>query len=492
MKHLISLVNSMKPGEVQLIQHLYSFKKNNEYKKRDRLLNMIINKEVTEDENALFILYGDKSFSAFSQLKTRLREDIMSVLLMQDPTSKYTALCAQAAFDCRRAFVQGELLLGRGVYGEALAQLTRAAKLACKYELYAEQLQIDDLMRNHLALKQGAKSFNELSRSISTALDNMAALERIKYKHYLITTPGLMETGKDYSAKGLQLLNEMEEDLEKTSSARMKFYYNLAALEFYSQTRNYDKALAHGITLLDLVENDPVVNSRANIAGVNMGIASVMLNLERNKEAVKHATQSLQLFKQGMFNELTSLHSMFFAYFRDHESEKAREVLDQAMRHKHLKGNTWMIAQWNFINAAFEFSNGNYNESLKILKKDATLTKEKGAWQWGYYMLEIMIAIELTGGDEWVDQKIEGLKKLTNKNIGKIEHENPRCVHITGVLVSLRNHGYDFYQLSLREKPLLKSLADGKLDYHWDPTGAEMIRVDEWISNKIRSIRKAG
>jgi tetratricopeptide (TPR) repeat protein len=492
MENLIALVNSLKPGEIQLVRHLYSFKNNADFKKRDKLLKLILDKEITDEETALFILYGDKSYSALSQLKTRLSDDIMNVLLLQDPSTKYTALCAQASFDCRRSLVQGEILLARGVYGEALSLLSKASKLAKKYELYAELIQLDDLLRNHLALKQGTKTFTELSESIFEALGELNRLQRVKYMHYQLLTPHLVNNGKDYAAKGSEILDELKSELDKSGSVRARFYYHLAALNYYSNISSYEDALAHGTILQELVEDNPVVESRSNIAGAKMEIASIMLNLSRNTDALDYAQQSMQYFRPGMLNELNAMHKMFFAYFRENEMDKAEELLAQALKHKQVKYNEMVAAQWLFYKAALEFRKGDYQESLKTLKKDNTLTREKSSWLWSYYTLEIMNILELSGGNEWVDNKIEALKKVAYRNIDKIESENPRSIGVFTLLISLREHGYDFYQVSLREKQTLKNLTDGKGSYHWNPAGCEVIRFDEWMLGKIMRARKAG
>lgn len=489
MENLIALVGSLKPGEIQLLQHFYSFKNNPENKKRDKLLKLALDREITNEEEVMNYLYGEKSASAFSQLKARLKDDILNVLLMQDSSVKFSTLYAQAAFDCRRSLIQGEILLARGVYQEAVSMLTRASRLAKKYELFTEQMQIDDLLRTHLVMKHNNKAFVELSESISSALGKIAGLENAKYAHYLLTVQGLYSTinpGEDITHYGNNILSDLEDEMQKNNSTRVKFYYHLTALDHHSRTHNYDHAQLHGQSLLNLVENDPIVQSRTNIAGTRMELANVMLNLSNNKDAITLAQQSMQQFKPGMVNELNALYKLFFAHFRENDIEAAEPVLQKALKHKQLKFNDMLNAKWLLIKAAVEHCKGEYDQSMRTLKKDNTLTRDKTGWLWGYYLVEIMNLFEMNGGNDWVDTRVETLKKVAYRNMQKLSMENARAVLMLKLLQSLIAHKYDFTDTINREKASIEKLKKAEGAYYWNPTGYEIFRFDEWLLKKAK------
>jgi tetratricopeptide (TPR) repeat protein len=492
MENLTALVDSLRPGEIQLIQHLYSFKNNPENKKRDRLLRLIVEKEARDEDTALFILYGDKSYSAFSQLKGRLKEDIMNVLLMQDASVKFTAKCAQAGFDCRRTIIQGEILLARGVYQEAIAMLTRASKMARKYELYPEQIQIDDLLRNHLTIKSGEKPFNELSTSILSAIENIDRLQRVKYNHYMIIKPELLKSiGKDFAVVAPQIIKELEEEVQKSDSVKVKFYYHLAAVHYYIHIMSFEEALSHGLQLLQLVETEPTVSTRANLAGAKMELSDIMLHLSRNKEALEYAQQSMEYFKAGMLNELAAMYKMFFAYFQGNNIEAASEILQKALKHKQLKYNEQLSGQWMLLKAAYEFRKGEFSAASKTLKKDNTLARDRSGWLWGYHLLDIMAMFELSDNSGWVDNKIDSVKKIIYRHGEKLADENPRFLCIFRLLQHLVNNGYDFTATAEQERSALDRLVKGEGKYRWNPAGPEIIRFDQWLLSKVKPARKA-
>jgi tetratricopeptide (TPR) repeat protein len=493
MENLTALVDSLRPGEIQLIQHIYSFKNNPDNKKRDKLLRLIVEKEATDDDTALLILYGDKSYSAFSQLKARLKDDILNVLLLQDPSVKFTARYAQAAFDCRRAIIQGEILLARGVYQEAISVLTKAAKTARKYELYAELTLAEDMIRTHVTMKPGSKLFNEYSASINDAITDLERLQRVKHDHYLLTRPELCRsTGKSITVVGKEILRQLEEDMKASDSVRVRFYYHLAAVNYHKQFHNFDLALKHATTLHELIENDPVVNSKANLAGAKMEMTDIMLHVSRNADAVIYAQQSLDFFKPGMLNELMALHKMFIAYFRQNDIEKAGEILQLALKHKQLKFNDLLVVQWQLLKAAMEFRKGEHAQSAKTLKKENTTIRDKSGWLLGYHLMEIMNMLEITDNSDWIDNKIEALKKLVYRQSERVEEECPRFTLISRLLQSLVAHSYDFYTVVQNEKEVLDKLANGTGVYHWDHSSPEVIRFDQWFISKIKPVRKAG
>jgi hypothetical protein len=111
------------------------------------------------------------SQAAWSQLKSRLKNDIVSAMLSQGANIKYKTPYAQAAFNCRCGIMQGELLLGRGIYSEGISHLKKMAKLAIKCELVAELITIEGLIRSHLIMKEGVDSFHDSSNSIQESIE---------------------------------------------------------------------------------------------------------------------------------------------------------------------------------------------------------------------------------------------------------------------------------------------------------------------------------
>ena len=479
------MVNGLKSGEVSLVKHLYLLKESPEKKKRDRLFNLILNHKVTTDEEAAIALYGEKPTSAYSQLKARLKSDIHNVLILQDSSVKYKTPAAQGAFDCRRALIQGEILLGRGVYGEAVNMLLKASRTAQKYELFAEKIQIDDLLRSHLVLKEGQKPFDEYTETID---DNVTLLKeslKAKRDHYLITIPNLFRTNNEheYLEQGEEILSQIKADLSDTRSVRAEFYNRLTAVHYYSRQKNFAVAMNQAKILEALVEKNGMVKSDANIAGVSMEIANILINLGKFQSASRYAQKSLMHFKKGMVNELYAMESLFFSYFRGGNIISAQDIIEQASRHKQLKYNKFLEAKWKFLSSATEFKNGNLDASLKSLSQNSMLASDKSGWLLGVYILEIINRIE-KGDYDWVEYRFEAFKKVIQRHNGKAG-ANRRCSGIQKVLKTLTKYDYCFDTTARKESNVLNLLERGRDPYYWNPVGYEIVRFDSWLNSKL-------
>jgi hypothetical protein len=486
MEGLTQLVKSLKPGEVQLVKHIYSLKNSPEKKKRDKLFNLIIIGKATSDESAIKLLYPDKSMSAFSQLKTRLRHDILNVLILQESTTKYKTPYAQATFDCRRALIQGEILLGRGIYSEAINILSKASKLAEKYELFAEKVLIDDLLRNHLVMKEGIKPFNECSESINRNISLLEKTLNAKCKHYEITVPSLFKANQEAKCtkNGKRILEEIKADYEETGAIKIGFYYYLAAMYYYSFVKNFEQALEYGTKLSALVQENKIVASASNIGGAQMELSNILINLGRYEQSSLHAETAMSKFKSGMINELYALEKLFFAHFRNGDLELAEKTLDKAFTHKRLKYSGLLNAKWTFLKAGLEFEKQNFETSFKLLRKNSALTKDKTGWLLGYCLLEVQNRIEKKKFD-WVDYRYESFKKILQRyNKLNQENGNRRAAIILKIIRTLMRTGYCFKAVIEREKTNLELLAEGKDAYYWNPTGYEIIRFEQWVYSK--------
>lgn len=497
MEGLVTLVKSLTKGEVSLIKHLYRIKNSPENKKRDQLFHAIEQGLISTDEEGKKLFNDNQTPSAWSQLKSRLRNDILNAMLMSDSNGKYKTPYAQAAFDCKKAYLQGELLLGRGIYGEAMSILKKALKLAEKFELVPEMIMLDDLMRSHMIMKEGVMAFKDKSESIQKSIALLQKLENAKYHHYEITSPDMFQanarnmSNEYFRKKGKTLLGEIQRDYEETKSNRIGFYYHLTAMNFFSYLKKYEQALEHSNKLHELVDKSKVVSSKSNLAGVNMEIANIQINLGNYEQAVQKAQRSLTFFKGGMINELYALETLFYAHFRMKDMVSAGKVLKKALAHPQLEYNKSFADRWIFIQAGYEFQMGQHKKSLELIRKDKRLSKGKSEWMLGFCLLEFMNHLEM-GNRKWVfdhfDYFRKQMKRLSNKE--EESKDNRRCSSIVNIIKSFINNDGDYDKTVNEERRKIRLLKFAKKEYYWDPTGAEIIRFDEWLLRKapIRSL----
>jgi tetratricopeptide (TPR) repeat protein len=495
MKTITKLISKLRPGEVRLIRHFYQMRRGYEVKKKEKLLVLAQAKPDCTDEEAKKYLYSNRNSSAFSNLKQRLKSDILNILLIQDGDSRYKSPYARAVFDCRRLLLQGEVLLSRGVYDEAIEMLDRAIVLAEKYELHAERAQALDVYLTHSVMKEDGKDFQHISKRIGATIGLLLKVSHAKQLHYELTIPGLFQTNRcpELMEKGRTHLEEMGADFKHTGSNRIGFYYHLSAIHYNSRNLAYEGALFHAHELLSLVTSSKVFGTDSYKAGANMEIAKALLNLCRWEEAEKYAKVALRNFKPGMINELMALDKLYFCYIRLGDFEKAKDVLQKAFSNSSLSYNAFTSAKWWFFRAGYEFLQGDAEKALQSLKGCNALMKDKTGWLLGYCTLEMMCRVE-NGNFDWFEYRSESMKKILKRYVNnKDDHHDKRIKLIYQVLKTLKYNNYDLQATVEKEAHNLHLLTEGKGQYHWDPTGYEIVRFDEWIKNKAKSSgRRAG
>ena len=126
MKSLQSLVKILRPSEKRLLLHYYSRNTNAEEKLRLKLFKLV-DSGVESDVEAKVLLKNSSGPSAYSHLKSRLKDDILNVLLTQDTSKRLAQGNRSAELDCRKKVAQSHLLLLRGARIEGINVLTKAS-----------------------------------------------------------------------------------------------------------------------------------------------------------------------------------------------------------------------------------------------------------------------------------------------------------------------------------------------------------------------------
>ncbi|MDQ3110660.1 MAG: hypothetical protein M3R17_12270 [Bacteroidota bacterium] len=479
MESLLTIVNNLSPGELKLVQHFYKLKNFGECRKRVQLLEIILKQKISDNNEAAKLLGYTANASSFKHLKTRLKSDILCMLLMQECSTKFNTPYAQAMFDCRRFLMQGEILMTRGVYGEALDLLGKASKIATRFELFSEGLQIEDLRRNHIASRGNMKDFEEACSAIEENYVRLGKVITAKRYHYEITTPSLHRV----NSFAEYLRNNAQAEQKPADSSRVMLYNNLSSINYLSSIHDFETAQHHAVDLLHAVENDLVVKSRSNQAGVNMELANIYLNTGSYEKAIMHAGKAVELFKPGMINQLYAQLALFFSFFRNNDLKNADKTLNAADNHRLIRTqqDALMISRLQLLRAAMAFKKNDYDTCAFALRENAEYIRDKDAWMPGYFILDTMMLLEKRAY-ELASYRIEAFRKMLERNT--IYKDENRIMAITKVFKLIIRVDGDFNKISPAQKDLLL-LSEGKGNFYWNPAGYEVIRFDEWILKKI-------
>lgn len=479
MEELRQIYNSLTSSEKRFVRNYY---KNDPDKKRLRLFQLLDEGIEISDDEAMKEIYGNISKTAFSHLKSRLKKDIMSVLLFQEGDKQHAAPYRQAEIDCRRYLIEGDLLLKRGVYNTAIKTLNKALKLAEQYELGPEAILLQDTLRSHLGFKKGPSIYNYYTEKIHDQLQILQAILEARELYNNILLPNMFRTNQDadYVELARDSFQKLKQSYENYQSPTVGYYYFLTAYYYFEFINDFESALHYVEKLLTLTLNSPSVKSPARIANANLQLSHLLIKTGRYQNAIDYALEAMEHFKSGLMNELIANEVLFFAQFRAGYLEEAGSTVQTAMAHPKLKSSDYIHAKWWFYKAAFHFAKGEYDDSIAALHEDTTLTNDKTGWLFGYKLLEIMNYIEQ---EQYylIDFRVEALRKLLQRQKKK---STKRVKMIFNVLNTYTQRDYDFQETIEKEANQLRQLQEAKGDFEWNPMGYEIIRFDDWLLSK--------
>ncbi len=476
---MTQIVRVLKPGEIRLIRNFYKVQPNGEVKRRLELFELVKSGKVSTDVEAAKAIYKSEPNSAYSHLKNRLQKDILNILLLKEGSKKYETKYAQAVFDCRRMLIEGQILIERGAYRAGEAVLLKANELATEYELFAEILLINDLLRTTVGIRKGEQAYLAFESEIGNSLNKLGKYLVVKDYYYRLGVLGqfsknIEKSSRDYAKTALE---EAKQHYLETQSPLVGYFYNYLGI-FYGQLyQDYPLAYQYAVEYLKLVENNPSISSETRIGTANLQLASIQINQGNYHEAVDYANTAQQKFIKGLFNELQAIEVLFIATFHKKEYRQAEKLMEVAVAHPKFKANKQIPAKWDYYKANLLFVNGQYNDAAVMLVRETELTKDKAGWLMGHRILELMCAIE-QGDLEVFDYRAESFKKLLQRQ--KEENiERPRLIlKVLGTYIKM---GGDIKKTLADESTNLALLREGQNEYAWDPMGFELIRFDEWL-----------
>lgn len=442
--------------------------------------------EVSSDEEARSKLNSQGGASAYSHLKARLKNDILNVLLMQETDKRFAQQNRSAELDCRKKVAQSHLLILRGARIEGMNVLNKAILTADRYELFAERLQINHLLREHSIGSVSSSEMARLNAEIASDMERYQALLFVEEQSFILSSPDFNKSLRVEAddQKNIELIDELGKLYKKHKLARIGFWYYMAATEYNTARGNFAEVVALGLRFLKLVEKSHAVKSKNNIAGVNQTLGSAYMELRQFSDAIRHLKTSEKLFPAAGFNRLQCLQLLVQSEAADAAYESALNHVELAMSHPRIKAREHLIPRLLFMRSSLEFLGGQIDSSFKTINKDGYLLKQQDEWNVQFRLLEMMQLVELED-EEWLEFKLDATRKFLTRH-KKLDNARVRlAIEVFGTLVRKRldfseipQKQLDNFQLSIKE-------SEG---YQWNPSGPELVRFDKWLASKIPQI----
>lgn len=486
MKSLIQIVNILKQPELRMLRGYYQVKQNKEPSKKLELLNLVTGGKVTTDKEAIEKLYGkSNSTSGYSHLKERLKTDLLNTILFLNPEKIYTTLFNKKKLACKKLIIQADLFFNRSDKKTGGDLLHKALSLAKKYEFIDLEIDIRDKLRGEASFEMDFNAFEEHNSKIEKALKTQIAILNAKKHFYRIKYRNGQKTNlayKQHRESILTPLTEIEEDIKETNSVRVKYWYYFIAVSYYLGIgKDIQKSIELQIKFIDLIENEVAVKSKSAIAGTNMQLAHIYLLTNDYKKALGPAIKAVATFRKDSFNFLRALEIQFWAHLRNEDLEAAEEDVKRAFRHKNIRKSDYFSAKWHYLKANLMFLKGNLSAAHDSLLESDELNKDKTGWYIGFKLLLIYITFE-QGNYYWLESQLENFRKLLLRN-KKANIKRAKVIHKVAHAL-LQNNG-DFKKVKETNDKDLRLLQEAKDEMHWNPTGYEVIRFDDWFYKKI-------
>jgi tetratricopeptide (TPR) repeat protein len=482
MQRLSAIIRVMRNGEKRLLRHIYSDVTNGEEQLRLKLFNLIDKGQVSTDAEAKEALGQKGARSAYSHLKSRLREDIINVLLLQESPKRIPQPKGAAAFECRKKLAQAFLLLPRGAIVEGTDILRNARLLAEKYELVAESILIDHLVREQVHLIKSQQQLDDLNTSINRNMSVWADILRSEEISLMMTLPHLFKESEELSDGMLRedRIRELRELFTRSGSARVGFWYYLAFIEFANRNRMYAESIEAGKEFIRLVSDNPSIWSKNNLAGANQMLGTAYLSTREFAAAVGHFTVADRNFPAAGNNRLMNLELLFRAQAGLGDHAAALSTVERAKAHPRYATKPETQAIWLFHQTCAQFSLGEHNDAFRSVNLDGYLQKQRDDRNPQFRILETLILIAQED-HEWIEFKLNTLRKLIARyrNLG-----TPRVKAAINIISSLLRNGLDFDDLGSRAEEGLDLCLSEAEGYEWDPMGAEIVRLDRWVQSK--------
>jgi hypothetical protein len=482
MERLVGIVKILRKGEKRLLRHLYSASTNGEDRLRLELFTLIVSGKVRTDQEAINALSRKCGRSAFSHLKARLREDILNVLLLQETAKRIAQPNRAATFECRKKLAQAYVLIFRGAYKEGVSIIESVKSLAEKYELAAELVLMNQLIREAVHLIKDSKHLSQINHDIDANHSKWNDILRSEKLALTMTVPHLLKEKGGYEdiGSGTEVIEELELLYNRSGSARIGVWYYLAFIEHANSSGKYMDAITAGHQFIELVNGSPSIWSRNDVGGSNQMLGTAYLNTRDFSNAAKHFGVADKNFPVAGNNRLANLEMLFRSQLGMDDFAAALGTVEAAQGHPRIKARAVTLPRWFYFQSCVQLKMGDADGSFRTLNQEGHLTKLHDEWNVWFRIVELMAMAEQRD-EEWIDFKLQTLRKFIARyrKLG-----TPRVKAAVEILSAVLRKGLVFDNLGKKAEEGLKlSLAEAE-GYEWSPEGAEVIRFDLWVQSK--------
>lgn len=404
---LSRIIGCFKPAECEFIREYYLRKNNGSATKRLQLFDLLNNGISQDCDHLCKILYNRKPDSGFSQLKKRLKEDLLDFLVFFSSGKADMNDVKAVELECRRLLCQARTLIHKGIPEEATTVLKKVQRLVVEKDL-------PDLHAQVLTLYQQAGFFTNEGESQGYA----DSIEHFYHQHLLLTQARRVfeelefREGDHRPGKVTRLLlTALEREVTTSDSPKINYWLLLIKMRCESLAGNVVVAYRLGLRLFHLLTTKGACLTKGRHIDAILELTALLFKVRKYEKAQFFARKAEMLCAGNCSSALKVLEWRFVLHYANSEYEQGKEVLDKTLAQPDLFEKEGLRERWYFFEACMSFVQHDYEATKMMLQKSGGLSKNDGGIFLEHRILELLNLVELEEYDLF-EYRVESFRKL--------------------------------------------------------------------------------
>lgn len=473
MKSLSSLLHNLS-NEERLLLHK-QLKQSDRKSKKYKLLNLIIQKPSLNDNEAAILIYKSKPNSALSQLKKRLKQDIIDVILLNPSSTNNKGSYFKDKITCGKYLLISQQLIYRGLQQEAENYLKMALRLISERKLVFEKA----IYNNIILELETHKSVCILN--ISDKIEDNNSLNNVfneKLQYHLAKKT--LNSNQSYINKNSPTLPKTNSSLNSDLSSIESSYYK----EFNTILSNL-KNNAFSVALIKAKYFVEFCNTNSKYLPITkqtkayIQLAHIYILNGMHNEALLLCEKLDNIDSKNDSLFLERLTIQWQANFLTENLSICENMINKVIRHKEKDEKAHEYIIWFYFRLCLLFKQNNFKKLLTTLSYSYKFINNKSPMYLATRLFEIYSLVNLKKLS-LVSSRILAFKQL----LKRYECRNKsRYQYILRILQKLERSDFDLQHIY---NLLITNQIQTELNYSkycQDLFGYELVSVEEWIIN---------
>lgn len=220
------IISHLKPNEKAALKKFYHNVKDKRIWMRYKLFEIYDTKQVGNDKEACHTLYQKLASSAYSNIKRKLLNDIISILFIVNEKSLVEYTLIDKGFRTRKLISAGELLAGRGS-AEGNRLLEDGIEVAKDYERITEILSAQLILTQRYGFAKGLDFYKAFRKEMDHYIVFFQEFLFAMDAYYEILLSNIFSKNKEsmFITKVNNYINKISKFKNLSTSPHIRFFY---------------------------------------------------------------------------------------------------------------------------------------------------------------------------------------------------------------------------------------------------------------------------